>query len=76
MKGKERKFWQEFLINFALIYSFILGTTMVFYAMIKDLFHYGWYVGALIGFLVYLTFWVIDKMVVFGGQSAENTNSI
>lgn len=71
---KERTFLQEFLVNFALVYSFILGTTLIFYSMIRGLFHFNYYILMLSIFLVYLFFWIRDKWVNLDEGRTKITN--
>ncbi len=60
MKG----FWREFLINFACIYAVIAGSTLMVYALYRELFAPVYYVVASILFLWYFMSWVIDKKKV------------
>ena len=64
----ERNNLKEFIINFALIYSFIVGTTLVIYSMSRGLFSFLHYVSALILFIGYLCWWVYDKKRMLNKQ--------
>jgi len=57
----KRNLYLEILINFALIYSFILGMTLAAYSYSRGFFKPYYYILALILFVTYLVFWIIDK---------------
>ncbi len=59
--SKERGFMREFLINFALVYSLIIGIIFVTYSIYRGLFQPFYYFLVLIIFLFYFFSWVYDK---------------
>ena len=69
-------FWKEFLKNFALMYSFIVGTIFVSYSIYRELFNTHLYGVALLIFIVYFIFWLLDKKRSLDGIRTETTNQI
>ena len=60
---------REFIINFALIYSLIIGTTLVTYSIYRGLFGFWHYFIALTLFIGYLGWWVYDKKRILNEQN-------
>ncbi len=61
-KNNERKSWKEFVVNFALVYSLIIGTIFVSYSIVRGLFPLYYHLIPLIIFIVYSIWWVADKL--------------
>jgi hypothetical protein len=61
----DKGFWREFLVNFATLYSFVVGTVFVSYSMYRGLFPTYYYVIAVVLYLGYFLSWAIDKKRYF-----------
>ena len=59
--NKPRNIWWEYVINFAFIYTFVVGTMMIAYALSRELFSFWYYAGAVVIFLGYTISWILDK---------------
>ena len=66
-------FRKEMLVNFALLYSFIIGTIFISYSIYRGLVNPFLYLFPLILFIVYLTFWVKDKKRLLYENRKQNT---
>ncbi|MEK6861532.1 MAG: hypothetical protein AABY07_06185 [Nanoarchaeota archaeon] len=60
---KTRGFLGEFILNFALVYSTILGATLIPYAIYRGFFSPMYYLLAFVIFIVYFSFWTRDKIM-------------
>lgn len=70
-KEDRSNFW-EFVINFSLFYSFVVGIIFVSYAVYRNLFSVYHYVIAFIIYILYLVFWVKDRMRIINEGRAES----
>ena len=69
---KERSNFWEFIINFSLFYSFIVGIIFVSYSIYRNLFNTYYYVIALIIYLIYVIFWIKDKIGIINEDRTES----
>ena len=69
---KERSNFWEFIINFSLFYSFIVGIIFVSYSIYRNIFNTYYYVIALIIYLIYVIFWIKDKIGIINEDRTES----
>ena len=67
-----KKFLRELWVNFALLYSFILGTLFVSYSIYRGFYNFSVYTLAFVSFLIYLTFWIVDKRKFLSEGNSKN----
>ena len=71
-----KNFLRELLVNFALIYSLIVGIIFISYSIYRGIYNSFIYGFAIAIFLIYLTFWIIDKVRFLYGKEPKNSDSI
>ncbi len=67
-----KRWASEILVDFALIYAFMVGTIFISYSAYRGLFHYGYYYFSLIIFSVYLAMWIFEKKRFLNERRTEN----
>ena len=71
-----KKFIKEVLVNFALVYSFMVGIIFVSYSLFRGFFEFQKYIWVFIIFLIYFAYWIYEKKRYLHEYRTKTTNNL